>query len=170
MEITFAAGFKTNIFYNIQIKIQKMKKTIFVMLAMPVMMISSAFASPADGINDKAVSSFNQEFALASEARWEAKSDFAKVTFTLNSQVMFAYYGGNGELIAVIRNITSTQLPLSLLTRVKKDYQSSWITDLFEMSDSADTSYYMTLEDGNYTTVLKSVNGNSWEVFKKTKK
>ncbi len=139
------------------------------MLAMPVMIVSSAFAGTADGINDKAVSSFNQEFSLASNAKWESKNALSKVTFTLNNQVMFAYYGGNGELIAVTRNISSTQLPLNLLTRLKKDYQTSWITDLFEISDSADTSYYITLEDGDYTTVLKSVNGSNWEVFKKTK-
>lgn len=152
------------------LKNKKMKKTIFMMLAMPVLMISSAFANPADGINDKAISSFNQEFALASNAKWEAKNDFSKVTFTLNSQVMFAYYGGNGELIAVTRNISSTQLPLNLLTRLKRDYQSGWITDLFEISNSADTSYYITLEDGDNTIVLKSANGGNWEVFKKTKK
>ena len=140
------------------------------MLAMPVMMVSSAFAGTADGINDKAVSSFNQEFAQASEAKWEAKNDFSKVTFTLNNQVMFAYYGNNGDLIAVIKNISSAQLPLNLLSKVKKDYQSSWISGLFEMSDTAETSYYLTLEDGDNTTVLKSTNGSSWEVFRKTKK
>lgn len=147
-----------------------MKKSIFMMLAMPVIMISSAFAGTVNGINDKAISSFNQEFDQASNARWEAKSDFSKVTFILNNQVMFAYYSGSGELIAVVKNIASTQLPLNLLNRVKKDYQSSWISDLFEISNTAETSYYLTLEDGDTTTVLKSTNGSSWEVFKKTKK
>lgn len=146
-----------------------MKKTILMLLALPVIMVSSTFANPVNGINDKAVSSFNQEFSLASNARWESKNDLSKVTFTLNNQVMFAYYGGNGELIAVTRNISSVQLPINLLTRVKRDYQSSWISDLFEISNSAGTSYYITLEDGDFTTVLSSLNGSNWEVFKRTK-
>jgi hypothetical protein len=83
---------------------------------------------------------------------------------------MFAYYSEQGNLIAVTRNITSSQLPLSLMTDLRNNYRGHWISDLFEIAVNGETTYYITLENGDYSLVLKSTGSAGWEVFKKERK
>jgi len=146
-----------------------MKKSIVIMLLM-VSVISSAFASNTDGVNEKVSSSFNKEFSLAQDVKWETAKDIVKATFKLNEQVLFAYFSQSGELMAVTRNILSVQLPISLMAELKKDYSGCWISELFELSGANGTTYYITLENADNTLVLKSDNSRQWQTYKKVKK
>ena len=137
---------------------------------MLTMGLTSAFANNEETINQKAVSSFKKDFTTAQDVKWENNKDFVKATFKLNDQVMFAYYSQTGDLMAVTRNIVSSQLPLSLLSNLRKSYSSYWISDLFEISSDADASYYVTLQNGDQTLVLKSNGTSGWELYKKEKK
>jgi hypothetical protein len=75
--------------------------------------------------------SFKKDFQQCYEYQLAA-GKHAKATFTLNDQVMIAYYSNeNNELLAVVRNILSQQLPINLFTSLKKEYSGYWITDLF---------------------------------------
>jgi len=76
----------------------------------------------------------------------------------------------NNELLAVVRNILSQQLPINLFTSLKKEYSGYWITDLFEMAADNETAYYVTLECSDNIIVLKSNDASNWQVFKKEKK
>jgi len=144
---------------------------LFLSIATMLMMGFSAFAANNDGIvNQQALRAFKKDFANASNISWEQKDTYTKATFTLNGQVLHAYYGTNGDLQAVVRNITSDQLPISLLTELKKEYTEYWITDLFEIASDDQTSYYVTLENSEKKIVLKSQGANFWSVFSKEKK
>ena len=147
-----------------------MKKSILMWAMMLTIGLTSAFANNGETINQRAVSSFKKDFTSAQEVKWESSKDFVKATFTINGQVMFAYYSQTGDLMAVTRNIVSSQLPISLLTDLKKSYSAYWISDLFEVSKSTDASYYVTLESADYTMVLKSNGISGWEVYRKDKK
>ena len=147
-----------------------MKKSFLMWAMMLTMGLTSAFANNEETINQRAVSSFKKDFTSAQEVKWESSKDFVKATFTINGQVMFAYYSQTGDLMAVTRNIVSSQLPISLLTDLKKSYSAYWISDLFEVSKSTDASYYVTLESADYTMVLKSNGISGWEVYRKDKK
>ena len=147
-----------------------MKKSILMWAMMLTMGLTSAFANNEETINQKAVSSFKKDFTTAQDVKWENNKDFVKATFKLNDQVMFAYYSQTGDLMAVTRNIVSSQLPLSLFSNLRKSYSSYWISDLFEISSDADASYYVTLQNGDQTLVLKSNGTSAWELYKKEKK
>jgi len=140
------------------------------MLLLLVTMAGSAFANNPGAINEKVVNSFKKEFSLAEDVEWETGKGLVKATFKLSDQVMFAYYTESGDLVAVARNILSVQLPVHLLAELKRDYRSHWITELFEIAGSAGTAYYMTLENADYTWVLKSNNNSGWQTYKKIKK
>jgi hypothetical protein len=150
-----------------------MKKTIF-SLAIALMMGTSVFAAKTNSSNDEvnslAVQSFNKEFVGAKNIMWEQKSDFIRATFTMNGQILFAYYNNDGALTAVVRNIRSEQLPISLLTSLKNDYTKFWISDLFEMASGDQTSYYITIENADKKIVLRSNGNEGWEVYSKTRK
>ncbi len=147
-----------------------MKKMIL-SLAAVITMGYSVFANGNDNVvTQQARDAFKKDFATASDIRWEQKSNFLKATFSLNGQILTAYYFSNGDLQAVVRNITSDQLPINLLTGLRKDYSEYWITDLFEMSSNGMTTYYVSLENSDKKIVLKSDDLSSWEIYSKEKK
>src|SRR5215469_7237752 len=112
--------------------------------------ISTFAAKNEDGtVNQLAVKSFKKDFNGASNIVWEQRDTYTKATFQLHGQVLFAYYNTNGDLQAVVRNITSDQLPINLLTTMKKVYGDYWISDLFEMASDDQTTYYVTVENGD---------------------
>jgi hypothetical protein len=134
------------------------------------MSLSSTFANNEERINSKVANSFKKEFSQASDVKWHTGKDYVKATFKMNDQVMYAYYNAEGTLLGVTRNLTTSQLPINLLSDVKKNYSATWVTDLFEMANTDETSYYITLEDADQTIVLKSVGSNGWNVYKKERK
>jgi len=150
-------------------------KTAFA-LACVLTLSSASFASPAssasaangDG-NKEIKASFARDFQSAEPVSTEVRDSYTKVVFKLNQQVMTAFYSNNGELMAVTRNIVSSQLPVSLLMNLKKRYSEYWITDLFEMSQDQESSYYVTVENSDSRTTMRS-NGDSWELYSNVKK
>lgn len=146
-----------------------MKKVIFMMM-MLVAIGTSAFAKDEESVNQQVLSSFKQEFAGAKDVAWQNNREYIKATFTLNEQVMFAFYSQGGELLAITRNISSDKLPISLLTGLKKNYSDFWITDLFEMVSGGNGTYYITLQNADVELVLKSDEFGGWELYKKSKK
>lgn len=148
-----------------------MKNKILIGVFIFITGISSAFANDnKEEVNSKVIRSFQKEFAGAQNAQWVTTKDFVKVTFTLNEQVVYAYYDQNGSLLGVTRNILSGQLPINLLTDFKKNYSNYWITDLFEMAVNGENVYYLSLEDSDHKVVLKSNGTNGWDVYRKDKK
>ena len=140
------------------------------MLAL-VLVVSTTFAyTGEEAVNKKALNSFKSEFAGVTDAAWTAGSNYYKVAFTMNSQKLFAFYSTDGEFMAVTRYISSFQLPLTLQSSLKKSYNDYWISDLFEISASDETGYYVTLENADTSIVLRSIDGSDWSVYKKSKK
>jgi hypothetical protein len=145
-------------------------KKIMMMLAL-VLTISTSFAfTGEEAINKQALNAFKTEFAGATEAAWTVGSNYYKVAFTMNQQKLFAFYNSDGEFMAVTRYISSFQLPLNLQSSLKKSYGNYWISDLFEMASSDETGYYITLENADTKIVLRSLDGNDWSVYQKSKK
>lgn len=155
-----------------------MKKQILALVMMLTVAFTSAFAAKNhnittkdDGISQYTIASFKKDFVSATNVSWQVQPLYTKVTFTVNDQVMFAYYSKeNDELLAVVRNISSTQLPIHLFTSLKKEYNGYWITGLFEIVKQDETSYYVTLEKSDETKVLEAKGINEWLVYKKIKK
>lgn len=142
-------------------------------IATVLMMSAGAFAADKndDGtINEQALKVFRQEFIGASDVSWEQRTGYAHATFSLHGQVLNAYFNDNGDLQAVVRNIVSYQLPISLLSGLKGGYEGYWISDLFEMVSDGQTAYYATVENSDKKLVLKSDGALSWTVFNKQKK
>jgi hypothetical protein len=97
---------------------------------------------------------------------YTSSKDYTRLTLKVNDMIVFAYYSENGELLAVTRNIKSTQLPLPLLLDLKRNYGGYWITELFELSSGGQTSYYMTVENADKKLNLRAVDNDSWEAVR----
>ena len=148
-----------------------MKKIILTWAVILSVGLTSAFATADGGIDKGTIASFKKEFTTASNVSWNTESVYAKATFTINDQVMFAYYSReNNELIALARNLSSRQLPLHLLTSLKKECDGYWISNIFEVAKPDHTSYFATLENSDETIILEAVGATEWHLYKKTKK
>jgi hypothetical protein len=146
-----------------------MKKRILI-FALMLTGFSYSFANPTDGISKKVVAAFNEHFSNAHNIQWERKNNYLVATFSMNTDVMFAYYNVNGELMGVTRNILSDKLPIYQLISLKKNYSGYWISDLFEVNMNNATAYYITLENADEKLVLKSSDNKEWEVYSKEEK
>ncbi|MDO6433244.1 hypothetical protein Q4E93_21720 [Flavitalea sp. BT771] len=145
------------------------KKAAVMMTLLLVLGTSYSFAKPVDSADGDIRVSFNKSFRGAQLMSTEAHAAFTKVMFKMNDVVMFAFYSKRGDLLAVTRNITSSQLPLGLLLSLKGDYKDYWITELFEFTGNEDSCYYVSLESADAKVTLRS-NGDSWEVYTTVRK
>lgn len=132
--------------------------------------ISTLGAFAGEEVNPKALASFKNEFASAKEVTWTVTAEYFKAEFTFNGQYVHAFYNADGELMGLTRNITSLELPMNLQASLKKSYEDFWISDLFEITKSNNTGYYITLENADSKVVLKATAGEDWSVYKKVKK
>ena len=144
-----------------------MKKMIL-MLAITLSTVC-AFASD-ETVNAKVLESFRSEFASAKEVNWSTGSNYFQAEFTFNEQRVTAYYNTEGELLGLTRFITSLDLPMNLQASLKKSYADFWISDLFEVTKSDSTGYYITLENADTKIIMKASAENDWSVYKKVKK
>jgi hypothetical protein len=130
--------------------------------------ISSSFATPTGDL-DNINASFHKDFRQAELLATNVTVNYTKLTFKMNGMVLFAFYSGDGKLMAVTHNIVSTQLPLQLLMDLRRNYADYWISDLFECDADGSTTYFMTIENANSKVTLRSNDGN-WETYTKSTK
>jgi hypothetical protein len=143
-------------------------KKILLMLAITISTIS-AFAND-EKVSPKVLEAFQNEFTAAKEVNWSSGENYYKAEFMFNGQHVNAFYSTAGELLGLTRYITVLDLPLSLQASLKKNYDGFWISDLFEVSKSNNTGYYITLENADTRVIMKASADDEWTVYKKVKK
>lgn len=141
-------------------------KRLFLTLTIALGLTLSSFANGED-VTPAAVESFKSSFKDASDVNWTSSENYFKANFTLNGQFISAYYDAQGKMLALTRNITSFQLPITLQANLKKNYDGYWISDLFEMANEEGTFYYITIENADTRLVLKSTSSSEWSKFQK---
>jgi hypothetical protein len=144
-----------------------MKKTL---LALVVLVSSLAVNAADENVNEKVLTAFKTEFTAASQVEWTTGPNYYKAAFVFNDKHVYAFYTTEGKLLGLTRNITTAELPLKLQAELKKNYDTFWISDLFEAAREEGTSYFITLEDADTRLVLKASADNSWTVYEKNKK
>jgi hypothetical protein len=147
-----------------------MKRILFTMTLMLSLISMSSFANDnSEKVNGAVLASFKSNFRNATEVSWSVSQQYVKASFALNGQYVTAFYDNGGELIALTRHISSTQLPITLQAGLRKQYGDYWISELFEVANEEGTSYYVTLETADTRLVLKS-EGTDWTSFQKQRK
>ena len=132
--------------------------------------VMSSSATPTDNKTDLIKASFQKDFKKAEIIGLETTNSYNKLTFKMNDMVLYAFYSDNGDLLAVTRNIKSSQLPIQLLLDIKRDYANYWITDLFEFNSNGINSYYVTVENGDTAITLRANGSEDWQLYSKRSK
>jgi hypothetical protein len=146
-----------------------MKKKMITLMAFVLLAVTATFANGAD-ISKDALAAFSNTFAKANNVKWEKNEKYDKASFQLNGQSLTALLSEKGEIIAVSRNILSTELPINLQVSFNKNFSGYWISDLVEYAIDGETTYYVTIENADEKTILESVGTYDWSLFKKMSK
>lgn len=144
-----------------------MKHFILTSLLTLALGLGITYANNESGVSQQAIQNFQKEFATATNAQWEMTKEYSRVSFEYQGQVLYAYYSGQGERIALIRNLLVNQLPIRLSNASASYLRDYWITDLFEISSEQESAYYITFENGNEKLVLKSTDSINWQTYEK---
>jgi len=71
--------------------------------------------------------------------------------------------------VAFARNISLLQLPLSLQTELKNNFQNYFVSNSFEADNDAGATYYLTIESNTAKLQLKSTSEGEWNTYKKSR-
>jgi hypothetical protein len=145
-----------------------MKRFLITLTVLFSLISISSFASDSK-VDSRVLKSFQSSFKNATEVDWTVTNNFYKANFSLNGQYVAAYFDGSGNMMAITRNISSTQLPISLQTNLKNNYEGFWISDLFEVANEEGTTYYVTVENADTKLILRSSNAD-WATYQKQRK
>ena len=147
----------------------KIMKSLLIAITILATLFTQTSSATERDVTPTVLKSFQTTFATAKDVAWTAGDHMYKAHFEFNAQVVTAFYSLEGNLLAVTRNITTHQLPMTLQTDLKKGNENAWVSNLFEITNDEGTAYYATLETADSKVVLKS-NGQSWTTFSKSKK
>lgn len=146
-------------------------KKIMLLLGVLAVSFGAVTANPgSEEVDARVLGAFKKEFATAKDITWTLAVNYYQASFVYNDQHITAYYNREGELLGMARFVSPVDLPMALQADLKKNYQSYWISNLFEAATSEGTTYYITIEDADQSIVLKSDNAKDWDQYKKVKK
>jgi hypothetical protein len=144
-----------------------MKKTLIALAFTMLGLAGSTYAADPKSmpVPVRVEAQFSQQFAHAMDVRWEEGKNFFKATFENWGRTLFAFYAGNGDLMGVATNLSSSTLPEPLQTQIKQSYSGYWITDLFGYHNVNEKGFVVTLENADKIVVLKAVSDDRWSVY-----
>ncbi len=146
-----------------------MKKKIITLVAFAVLSFTATFAASND-ISKDARRTFSETFAKATDVKWEKFDTYYSAAFVLNGQAFNALLSEDGDMIAVSRNILSTELPTDLKAALPPVFAASWIADLVKYTIGDETKYYLTIENADEKIILESIGNLDWSLLKRTNK
>ena len=147
-----------------------MKTRITTLLAALMLISIVTFASDGIKPSEKLQKEFSQEFAQATDVKWEKVGDYYKASFVQDDQYFVAYFNTSNRLEYISRSLSITMLPLILQKDLKNRVsESSWIADCFEITVENATEYFVVIESEDEKTIYQA-DEFSWNVYKKTNK
>ena len=146
-----------------------MKKTILSLLAFLVIGIAAVMASERADVDPKILSAFQKEFSFAKNAKWEVKENLTQVNFLINDQAVMAWYNSGAELVATARNILYSQLPISVIRALEKEYAGADFFGITEVDHNNETYYQLRADEKNKRYLLKASQSGDIIVLKKIK-
>jgi hypothetical protein len=146
-----------------------MKKKIVTLFTLVILAATTTFAAGND-ISKNALATFSESYAKATNVKWEKENNYYKASFEMNGQSLSALLSEEGDMIAVSRNILSTELPINLQASLNKNFSEYWISGLVEYAVYNETKYFVTVENADQKTTLESVGTYDWSSIKKVAK
>lgn len=147
-----------------------MNKIFITLLTLVMLAITTSSFANGTEISKNVSAAFSAVFVKATDISWDRTGSFFKASFRMNGQSLSAFLSEDGQVVAVSRNILSTELPVYLQLVLNKNFPKYWISDLFEYTAGGETKYYVTVENADEKLILESAGTYDWSLFKKMAK
>ena len=113
------------------------------------------------------LTSFHKSFSSAANESWSTVKDLYRVDFTSDDEKISAFFNDEGKLIASSRNVTLLQIPLSLKSDLKKNFDDYEVASIFEVDKEDGTIYYATIKNSKKQLALESTSSGDWVEHRK---
>lgn len=126
-----------------------------------LLFITESFAGNKDSIDKYILSAFRSAFSEATNVSWEQVNGLTKASFNLNGRHLFAYFSEDARMVALGRDITYDQLPVTVAIALnnklrQKKYDKYIIACFFEIVSDNVASYFIVLSSPGHRLVLKA--------------
>jgi hypothetical protein len=131
-----------------------MKK--FLYLAVLLIGVSAAAATPPDEISEKVLKAFKATFTSAEEVTWKELDNSCQANFKMNQITVRAMYDNEGNLLETVRYYGENNLPPNIIAKLKKRYASKEVFGVTEVTSDSEVAYHITLKDEKHWYTVKS--------------
>ena len=129
-----------------------------------------AAASYAFDPNTKVLKAFSQTFSAAENVKWLEFTDYYSVSFLFSGIRSKINYDKEGNILGSTRYYDPIALPISIFTKLKREYPAKELFGVTEITAGSDMVYFIKMQDAKHWVTLKvDALGNS-EVYEKYKK
>ena len=145
-----------------------MKKLIFVIATL--FTTSVIFASAPPEVNEKVLTLFNETFKDPKEVNWHEYDNYYEVYFKEGDITFRIRYDTEGNILQYLRYYYEDQLPIHILSSLKKKYPDRSIFGVTEFFSGTELNYFITLKDDKHWYTIKSDNIGNLEQTEKLNK
>ena len=131
--------------------------------------LGTAASTPPE-VNQKVLKAFEQTFAKAIDVVWYELADSYEASFKQSEMTTRAIYDKEGNLLRTTRYYSEENLPINILTKIKKKYAGKSIYGVTESTTEDEAVYHVVLQDDKNWYIVKSDSWGSLEVLQKYKK
>ena len=125
-------------------------KKIFLLLPLLLVVAGiTAFSRLNKNIDPRTEQVFKTEFAGAANVIWGKAGNYLKVSFTWADHQAVAYFNTDAELVGCIRGLFFTQLPLTVMRSVERNFKGAVILETMEITNDEGVSYRLIMEYKN---------------------
>ena len=137
----------------------------------PFVLASESKVIKVEKVSSLIINSFNQQFESAGNVTWRENQGFYFGYFLQDSKEVMAAFTRDGELVAIGKSKTLSELPAKAVEKVKSRFADYTINnDASEIDMNDETAYYVTIENKTYQKLLKLYSDGGVETLKVTKK
>jgi hypothetical protein len=140
-----------------------MRQIFIGLFLMALLFTTSSYASGVE-IPLNVERNFHYLFGTSTQVKWTNLKGIYKAEFTIGKEKVSEFFNEEGEVIALARYMKVSDLPEKLEANLYAMSMNQKIKEIFEVSDSEHSTYYVTLSDGTSEKVLYS-SDSKWKLF-----
>lgn len=137
-------------------------KKFFTLALITLSLVSSAFASNNEKVNNRAVAHLEANYAGAKNVTWTYTEKFEKASMYVGQEKVDVYYDSFGELMGTTKTMAFDKLPKSALEILTTEYTfpDYQLTDCIEYTDTDNNKSYFVSFDLDNERIIVSISAN----------
>lgn len=139
-------------------------------ILLAAIVFASSFTAMADDPSEKVLEVFNKTFPNVKEVAWTENEQSYEVKFKQNEVLSKITYDKDGNILRTLRYYEEQDLPLLVLSKVKRKFTDKKIFGVTEESSEEGTFYHIILEDDKHWINITADGYGSIKVDKKYNK